>query len=287
MGADRESTNGKTVLVTGATSGIGLETVRTLARRRIRTIVGARDQTRGQAVVDQIAGEGLTAELLVIDLSSFVSVRKAAAILATRHPRLDALVNNAGIVVRQRRLSVDGHELTWATNFLGPFLLTHLLLPQLKAAPQPRVVNVSSQAHRGGRIDWSDLELSRGYRPLRAYANSKLALVLFTRELARREASIAANALHPGVIATNIWRAAPAVIHWILTLVLPSAAKGAAPVVRLAAAPELDGVSGRYFDRFREVPPSPAARSDADAARLWETAATATGSTAASPARRM
>jgi retinol dehydrogenase 12 len=267
---------GKIVLVTGATSGIGLETARALARRGAHILVGARDLPRGQAVVDDLKRRGCVAELLPIDLASWDSVRRAAAHIASNQSRLDVLVNNAATVTRARQMTPDGHERIWATNFLGPFLLTRLLLPKLHASSQPRVVNVSSNAHFGGRLNWEDLELSRGFRGLRAYSNSKLALVLFTRELARREPRLAVNAVHPGVIATRIWRAAPAPIAWLLQLVLPSAEKGARPVVRLAAAPELEGVSGRYFDKFRETEPAPAGRNDADAARLWEIAERAT-----------
>ncbi|HEY6147063.1 MAG TPA: SDR family NAD(P)-dependent oxidoreductase, partial [Thermoanaerobaculia bacterium] len=165
---------------------------------------------------------------------------------------------------------------------LGAFLLTRLLLPALKRSSAPRVVNVSSEAHRAGRLVWDDLEMERRrYSGFRAYANSKLALILFTCELARRERDVAANAVHPGAIWTGIWRAAPAVARWILRLVLPSAEKGAEPVVRLAAAPELAGVTGRYFDKTREAAPAPAARSDDDAARLWHTAERVVGLTSA------
>jgi retinol dehydrogenase-12 len=267
---------GKTVLVTGATGGIGLETARALARMGAEVAVGARDAARGQVVVDDLLREGHRAQLLTIDLGSFDSVRRAAGDFAARHPRLDVLVNNAGVGLKERRLGIDGHELTWTTNFLGAFLLTRLLLPVLKNAPEPRVVNVSSEGHRMGRIDWDNLELERGYGGFKAYANSKLALVLFTRELARREPRIAVNALHPGAIATGIWRGMPAIVRWILGLVLSSPEKGARPVVRLATAPELAGVTGRYFDRGREAAPSRAARNDADAARLWEAAEKAT-----------
>lgn len=272
MSATTEFITGQTVLVTGATSGIGLETARALAKKGGRIVVGARDVRRGQAVVDEITAGGGRAELLEIDMASFESIRKAADRFSAAHSSLVVLVNNAGTAVSGRRLSPDGHELTWATNFLGPFLLTRLLLPLLKKAPRPRVVNVSSEGHRSGRIDWQNLELESGYGTFRAYANSKLALVLFTRELARREPEIAAVALHPGAIATSIWSPAPKPIQWILRLVLPSAARGAAPVVRLAGASELQQVSGRYFDRFREAVPSAAARNDADAARLWDLA---------------
>jgi retinol dehydrogenase 12 len=261
---------GKTVLVTGSTGGIGLETARELARLGARVVVGARDAAKGQAVVDEIVRGGGQAEFLRIDMASFASIREAAARLAAVHPKLDVLVNNAGVVTRKREVNADGHEVIWATNFLGPVLLTRLLLPQLLGAPRPRVVNVSSMAHGYGRIDWNDLELAKGYRGIRAYANSKLALVLFTRELARREPRIAVNAVHPGAIATGIWRAAPRPARFLLDLVLPSPKKGARPVVRLAAAPEMEGVTGRYFDRMREVAPAPAACNDGDAARLWE-----------------
>jgi retinol dehydrogenase 12 len=266
------SDTGETVLVTGATSGIGLETARGLARNGANVVVGARDARRGQAVVDELEKDGGRAELLEVDMASFESVRKAAARFSSAHPSLDVLINNAGTAVSGRRLSPDGHELTWATNFLGPFLLTERLLPLLKKAERPRVVNVGSEGHRAGRLDWENLELERGYTTFRAYANSKLALALFTRELARREPGVATVVMHPGGIATKIWGAAPRPISWILNLVLPSAAKGAAPVVRLASVSDLDTWTGRYFNRFREAVPSPAARNDADAARLWDLA---------------
>jgi NAD(P)-dependent dehydrogenase (short-subunit alcohol dehydrogenase family) len=268
--------SGKTVLITGANRGIGLEAARTLARMGAHVVIGARDRARGQAAVDEIVKGGGSAELLEIDTSSFASVRAAARRFLAAHDQLDVLVNNAGIATRPRQLSPDGHELTWATNFLGGFLLTRELLPALKRAPHPRVVSVSSAAHFTTEIPWDDVELEHGFRPFKAYAQSKLAQVLFTRELARREPGIAATAVHPGAIATDIWRAAPLWARLLLKLVLPSAAKGARPVVRLAAAPELEGVTGRYFDRMREVEPSPAARSEADARRLWEMAERAT-----------
>jgi retinol dehydrogenase 12 len=277
-GVEEDRMAEKTILVTGATSGIGLETARSLARMGVHVLIGARDAPRGQAVVDELTREGHQSRLLPVDLASFDSVRRAVEGFRAAHSKLDVLVNNAGVVTRKRQVSPDGHEVVWETNFLGPFLLTRLLLPGLKAAPAPRVVNVSSAAHFSGRLDWEDLELTRGYRGFKAYCNSKLALVLFTRELARREPRIVVNAVHPGVIATNIWRSAPGVARWILRLLLPSASKGAQPVVRLATAPELDGVTGRYFDKEREVAPAPAATSDANAVRLWEIAAKATAS---------
>jgi NAD(P)-dependent dehydrogenase (short-subunit alcohol dehydrogenase family) len=268
--------NGRTVLVTGATGGIGFETARALARRGAHLVMGARDASRGQAAVDRIRAAGGGAELLVLDLASFASVRDAARRLAAERSSLDVLVNNAGCVLRERRVTVDGHEVTWQTNFLGGFLLTRLLLPLLKNAAAPRVVNVSSEAHRTGRIEFTNLELERGYGAFRAYANSKLAQIHFTRELARREPGVAVNAVHPGTISTGIWRPAPAWFRFLVKLLLARAEKGARPVVRLAADAELDGVTGRYFDRFRETTPSAAARNDGNAKQLWEVAERAT-----------
>lgn len=268
---------GRTVLVTGATGGIGLETSRALARLGDLVLVGARDAARGEAVVEELRGAGGRAEVLLIDLASFESTRQAARRAAAAHPALDVLINNAGGVSRERRVTADGHELTWQSNYLGGYLLTRLLLPALRAARGPRVVNVSSEGHRSGRIDFGNLELERGYGAFRAYANTKLAQVLFTRELARREPAVAVNALHPGAIATGIWRPAPAWARLLIRIVLPGPATGARPVVRLAAAPELAGVTGRYFHRLREATPSVAARNDADARRLWEISEEAVG----------
>ncbi len=268
---------GRTVLVTGATSGIGLETARALAGMGARVVLGVRDAARGAAVAEEIARAGGAAEVLPVDFSSFASVREAARQYLRSHEALDVLVNNAGTAVARREATDDGHERTWQTNFLGAYLLTRLLLPALRRTPRSRVVNVASDAHRTGRIDWGNLELERGYGAYRAYANTKLALILFTRELARREPGIAVTALHPGAIATQIWRPLPGPIRWLIGAILPPAARGAAPVVRLASDPKLAGVTGRYFSRFREAAPTRAAANDADAARLWEVAAQATG----------
>jgi len=249
-----------------------------------RVVLGVRDAARGAAVARRIASEGGEAEVLTIDLASFASVREAAARFEDSHERLDVLVNNAGIALSRREVSNDGHELTWQTNFLSHFLLTRLLLPSLRRGKKPRIVNVSSEGHRTGRIEWDDLELERGFGGFRAYANSKLGQVLFTRELARREPSLSVNALHPGAIATNIWRrqSRPIVsVFEVLTRLfghLLPPERGAEPVTRLASASVLDGVSGRYFRRFREAAPSSRALDDAAAARLWDVAAAATGS---------
>lgn len=275
--ADENRAARLTALVTGATRGIGLEAARALARQGVLVAVGARDAARGQAVVDEIVRGGGRAELFHVDLSHLASVREAAGRFAAAHPRLDLLVNNAGVAPKRRTVTAEGHEVTWATNVLAPVLLTRVLARALRAAPRPKVVNVGSEAHRSGRLAWDDLELARGYGAWRAYAQSKLALLLLTRELARREPSLAVNVIHPGAIATGIWRDAPWLLRSLLGVVLPAPEKGAAPVVRLATDPALEGVTGRYFVRYREAEPSAPGRDDAAAARLWEvvTAATA------------
>lgn len=270
------SAAGRTILVTGATSGIGLETARALARTGAHVIVAVRDPARGAAVVQELAAVGGMAELLVIDLASFASVRQAAATFLEWYRSLDVLINNAAVVTRHRQTTGDGHERMWQTNFLGHVLLTRLLLGALRRGVAPRIVNVSSEAHRSGRIPWDDLELSRGFRPLRMYAQSKLAQVLYTRELARREPTIAVFALHPGAIWTGIWKPAPAPVRWVLRLVLAPADQGAAPVVRLAVARDVAGATGVYFNRWKEATPAPQGQDDAAAARLWDLAAHAT-----------
>jgi len=276
MNVQTVSMVGKTALVTGATSGIGLETARALARSGALVIVTGRDASRGSAVVAEFSRRGGRAESLLMDMASFDSVRKAAEHLMANHRALDVLVNNAGIAVKHHELTADGYERTWETNFLSHFLLTRLVLPALKRAPHPRVVNVSSAAHATAQMRWDNLGLEGEFRGFKAYAQSKLAQVLFTAELARREPEIVVTAVHPGTIATRIWRALPAPMRWILMATLPGAEKGARPVVRLASTPELGEVSGRYFDRMVQRGPAPQGKSVEDAARLWELAERAT-----------
>ncbi len=277
MADDDRAAAGRTILITGATRGIGLEAARMLAREGALVAVGARDAARGKAVVDEIVRDGGRAELFLADVSRLGPLREAAASFAATHPRLDVLVNNAGVASRKRKVTDEGHELTWATNVLAPVVLTRALAGTLRAAPRPRVVMVGSEAHRSGRLRWDDLELSRGYGVWRAYSQSKLALLLLARELARREPGLSVNVVHPGAIATSIWRDVPWIGRFVLDRLLPPAVKGAGPLVRLALDPALDGVTGRYFDRYREAEPSAAARNDAAAARLWEILSSALG----------
>jgi retinol dehydrogenase-12 len=265
---------GRICLVTGATSGIGYEAARELARRGATMVLAARDKARGAAARDAIraAVPGAAVELLDCDLADVASVRAAAAEFRTRHDRLHILLNNAGVWRRERKVTKDGFEETFAANHLGPFVLTNLLLDILKASAPARIVNVSSALHSRGRMDWSDLQMEREFDGTKAYSNSKLANVLFTRALALRLAgtNVTVNAVHPGVISTSLSREMPKFIRALLPYVLATPEKGARPLVRLCADADVEGVTGRYFDKLTEKKPSSDALNDDDAARLWQ-----------------
>ena len=272
---------GRTVVITGGNSGIGLETAVALAGAGARVLVTARDQGRGEAAVADVARRARSelVELVVFDLASLASVRGGAAEILDRCPRLDVLVNNAGIVLSERHLTPDGLEATFVVNHLGHFLLTELLLERLEASAPARIVNVASTAHKGAPrgLDFSDLQSERHYRAMPVYSKSKLANIYFTTELARRLAGrgVTANCLHPGTVATGYGRDGDTtgVFAFGLKVIKPfilTAEQGARTSVYLASSPEVAGDSGRYFVRCRPRTPSKAARDDEAAARLWE-----------------
>jgi NAD(P)-dependent dehydrogenase (short-subunit alcohol dehydrogenase family) len=240
-----------------------------------------RSRERGEAARGEIARDvpGADVRMVLADLSAQAEVRRAAAEIVERFPRVDALVNNAASFAWKRTLTPDGIELQWAVNHLAPFLLTHLLLGRLTESAPARVVAMSSGAHKGGRMDWDDPQMARGrYNGLAMYARTKLANLLFTRELARRTrgTGVIANAMHPGVVATDLLlKSFPPIRllrRWLLT-----PAEGAATAVHLASSPEVAGTSGEYFIDKRPVTPSPAARDDEAARRLWEISAEMVG----------
>jgi retinol dehydrogenase 14 len=270
----------KTVLLTGATSGIGLEASVALARMGARMLLVGRDPGRTEAAIEAVRTRaGAAARAYLCDFSSQASIRTLAAEILANEPQLHVLVNNAGGVHKRRGLTVDGIERTFATNHLGCFLLTQLLLDRLIASAPARIVTVASIGHRRGTLAFEDLEYQRGYEIMRAYRRSKLANVLFANELARRLAGtgVTSNSVHPGAVATNIWSGAPlwakpliAVLWrpWFIT-----AEAGGATVVQLVASPELAGVTGKYFEEQRPVAPAPLAEDVAVARRLWEASA--------------
>ncbi len=276
--------DGKTCLVTGATSGIGRVAAEELARLGATVIVVGRDRDRSEATVDRIkrATGNASVGFILADLSSQREVRTLAEEFLSRHRRLDVLVNNVGAIVLRRKRSVDGIEMTLALNHLSYFLLTNLLLDVLRSSAPARIVNVSSAAHESARLDFDDLESRRRYGGYKAYSRSKLANVLFTYELARRldGTGVTANAVHPGLVATRLAanNGLPGVlVNLLIRVGGMSPLKGARTVVYLAASPEVDGVSGRYFVNERPVPSSEASRDTDDARRLWEISAEMTG----------
>lgn len=271
-----QTMHGKTVLITGATRGIGEVAAVELAKLGARVVVVGRDRARGEEAVRTVneAGGG-DAGLLLADLSAQHEVRRLADQFRARYDRLDVLVNNAGAYFATRHESRDGIELTWALNHLAPFLLTNLLCDMLVASGPARVITVSSDAHRMGRINFSDPQGKRGYSGWGAYCQSKLANILFTVELARRleGTGVTANSLHPGFVATNFGKSNGGVWQWLwgmAHLMAISPEQGAKTTIYLASSPEVAGVSGKYFDACRAVTPSSAARDEAAAARLWE-----------------
>lgn len=276
--------NGKIVIVTGATDGIGKESARALASKGATVVVVSRNPQKCDATVTEIRGQTGNAniEAMPADLSSQQGVRDVARRFLDRYPRLDVLLNNAGAIYISRQMSKDGIEMTWALNHLNYFLLTHLLMDALKAAPAARVVNVSSDAHRAGRINFDDLQCEKRYNGWVAYGNSKLANVMFTYELARHlnDTRVTANALHPGSVGTNfgrnnggVWSAALKLIGYF-TL---TPAQGAKTSIYLASSPEVEGVTGKYFDNCKPVSSSKASYDGAAQRRLWDVSAALCG----------
>ena len=278
----RNGMAGKTALVTGASRGIGKAAATELARRGARVLLAVRDAGRGAAAADEIRGRvpGSDVRVLVADLSVQREIRGLAGRFEESGEPLDVLLLNAGVYTRRRRLTVDGIETQLAVNHLAPFLLTRLLRQRLAAARPSRVVVVSSEAHRHARIPFDDLQGERGYSGLRAYARSKLANLLFTREAARRlrGEGVTVNAAHPGVVATNLLFSGFAPLRLIAPF-LRTPDQGAATPVRLATDPELAHVTGGYFMDGREARPARAALDDGDAKRLWNLSLALTGET--------
>ena len=276
---------GKTVLLTGGTSGIGLEASVALAGQGARVLLVGRDPARTAAAVADVAARSGSKDVssLLCDFSSQAAVRTLAADVRARVDRLDVLVNNAGGVNKARRLTGDGIEATFAVNHLGYVLLTNLLLDLVVKSAPARIVTVASVGHRRGTLDFEDLGFERGYSIMRAYSRSKLANVLFAAELARRLAGtgVTSNSLHPGSVDTNIWSGAPLWAKPIISILFRpffiSAEKGGARIVQLAADPGLEGVTGQYFEDGRAVEPAPLARDASLATRLWDVSARMVG----------
>ena len=263
----------KTILVTGSSDGIGRATARELAERGCAVIVHGRNERRAQEAAREIAGASGSRSVTAVagDFASLEEVRAMAAQILRTSPRLDVLINNAGIAVRRRRTTRDGFESTFAVNHLAPFLLTNLLLDRLRESAPARIVNVSSGVHTGGRIDFDDLQMERGFDGWQAYSNSKFANALFTCELARRLdlAEVTANFLHPGVIDTKL-------LHVNFGGGAP-VSDGARTPVHLALAPQLASVSGRYFVDRRQTRPASATGDPRLATDLWHVSAALTG----------
>jgi NAD(P)-dependent dehydrogenase (short-subunit alcohol dehydrogenase family) len=267
----------KTIVVTGATSGIGRATAVGLAKLDSRLILVGRDAGRAEETVAEIrkATGRKDVEIVRGDFARLAEIRRVADELLARTDKIDVLVNNAGVTMMKRTTTPDGYETTFAVNHLGYFLLTGLLLPRLRAAaPGARIVNVASDAHRWGPLDLADLQNEREYKAMKVYAQSKTANILFTRELARRLAGsgVSVNALHPGAVATRLGRGSGPLfdlLQSVISVFMKSPAQGADTSIYLASAPELEGVSGRYFANRKEKQPQPHASDAALAGRLW------------------
>ena len=274
---------GRTVLVTGATGGIGRATAVGLAGMGAHVAITGRDRTRADTVAREIHAFGGSGVVFIADLSSQAQVRRLAEQVLQALPRIDVLVNNVGGYWDTRHVTTDGLEHTFALNHLAPYLLTNLLLDRLTQGGAARVVTVASNAHALGRIDFDDLQGERSYSGARAYNQSKLANVLFTYELARRlpAASVTANAVHPGMVSTAFGAEDPNGIQRRLVPFLRpfmrSPTKGAATSIYVAAASDLEQVTGRYFANSKPKRSSERSYDEADAARLWQASAELVG----------
>lgn len=269
---------GKTVVITGASSGIGLETARALAGLGARIVMVVRSRERGEAAIASIRTSTPEAplELVLADLYSLAEVRKAGAELRAKLERVDVLINNAGLIHASRELTVDGFERTFALNHLAGFLLTYELRDLLVASAPARIVTVSSAGHNFARFEWDDLAtMNRWKGETLVYGASKLCNIWFARESARRLAGkgVTSNALHPGPVASNFGQSGSWLFKYGSRLARPfllTTAQGARTSVYLASSPQVDGITGEYFAKCAIKRPSARARDDASARKLWE-----------------
>jgi NAD(P)-dependent dehydrogenase (short-subunit alcohol dehydrogenase family) len=281
--------NGKVCVVTGATSGIGKAAAAALARQGAQVVLVGRDRGRAEATAAEMgAASTVPPKVEIADLTSMDQVRALAGRLASLE-RIDVLINNAGLVLGERRVTQDGFEHVFAVNHLAPFLLTNLLLPKLTGSALARVVTVTSDAHSAASLDLDDPSLEHGWNSWRSYANSKLANILFTRELARRldGTGVTANCAHPGVVRTGFGRESKPLMRFGMTLARPfflSPDRGADTIVYLASSPDVAGETGGYYVKRQRREPSAAARDDTAARKLWDISEKMTGLTPAQPA---
>jgi NAD(P)-dependent dehydrogenase (short-subunit alcohol dehydrogenase family) len=250
--------HGKIVLITGADGGIGRETTKAIAKKGATIVMACIDLTEAQPVYEAIKKESgnTNIEMMQLNLASLSAVREFVSHYSQKYQRLDVLINNAGIYCTKREETQDGFEKTIGTNYLGPFLFTNLLLPVLTRVPEGRIINVASNAYFQGKIDLKDLHLKKHYQGFKAYASSKLAIVLFTQELAERlkDTGITVNAVHPGHVATNIWNMWPgkwyqALLFKIIRWFAMSPEDAAQTSVYLASSDEVKGITGKYFEK--------------------------------------
>ncbi len=273
-----DSMTGKTVLVTGATNGIGFITARELAKMDATVLMVARDEKKGRAKLEEIRKTVPNAklELLLADLSSMASIRQLGTNITAKYPSLDVLVNNAGAFYSDRKVSKDGFEMTFALNHIGYFLLTNLLLETLKRGKNARIVSVSSGAHLSGKINFDDLQLEHKFSGWNAYCASKLMNVLFTKELSRRLAGtgVTANCLHPGFVNTGFAGDSSdffgKALNFAKNFLAITPEKGAETMIYLSSSAEVANVTGEYFEKKKIAKVNPIALDSSVAKRLWD-----------------
>ena len=272
--------NGKVVVITGATSGIGLVAAEKLAGLGARLVLIARDRARGEETLAKLRaiGPGAAHSVHYADLSTIAEMKRVAGEIAAAEPRVDVLINNAGALFSSRQLTADRIEMTFATNHMSYFVVTLGLAERLHATPGARVINTSSDAHKGRHLDFDDLQSAKDYRGFPVYGRSKLCNILFTRELARRwaDTGVTANSLHPGFVATRFGDSSGGFFQHgiqVAKLFAISPEKGAETIIYLATSDEVAKVSGKYFYKCRAVDPTREAQDDASARRLWEESA--------------
>jgi len=282
--SDKTSMKNKVVLVTGANSGIGRAASLALAKMGATIVMVARNKERGEAARAEIIKESQnnSVDLLLADLSSLKSVRQLATEFQKKYSKLHVLINNAGLFNQRRHVTTDGYEDTFATNYLAPFVLTNLQLDLLKASAPSRIINVSSVGHYNGHINFDDLNLEKEYGGWKAYGQSKLALILFTHELAKKlqGTGVTVNAVHPGTVATNIWSRPLGPVGFIMALpklFMTTPRQGAETIVYLASSPNAKDLNGEYLEKLRVKKSSNESYDEGIAQRLWDVSARLTG----------